>query len=372
VATEITVSVECDRLRGFVASVLERTGLPTEDATVVSDCLVDADLRGIPSHGVSRLPAYIDALRRGFNRPKPVIQVQRTGLATAVLDGGGGIGSLVAVRGMREAIALANESGVGMVTVRGSSPFGHAGYFASLAATTGCIGIVFSNAPPAVAPFGGCQAMFGTNPIAVAAPGGDRPNFVLDMSTSLIARGRLRLASQKNEPIPEGLALTADGSPARTSREALAGILLSFGEHKGSGLGMMIDLIAGVLAGAGYGRGIGSMYAVGEAHADVGHALIAIRISAFLDLSEYSRRYRAWYDALKACAPARGHDAVMIPGERSAALAQRQRCEGIELHPETLRSLKLLAVDLALPFPPERRRYPSGSEASHRANSPGI
>jgi LDH2 family malate/lactate/ureidoglycolate dehydrogenase len=122
---------------------------------------------------------------------------------------------------MREAIAAADESGTGMAAARGSSAFGHAGYFSSLAAANGCVGIVLSNAPPAVALFGESQAMLGTNAIAVSAPGGDRPDFVLDISTSIVARGRLRLAVRNNEPIPEGIAVTADGTPARTPREAL-------------------------------------------------------------------------------------------------------------------------------------------------------
>ncbi len=349
------VIIESDRLKEFVSSALERVGVPAEDAAIVSDCLVDADVRGIPSHGVSRLPAYIDTFRRGFNRPKPIIEVHRTGQATAVVDGDDGIGSLVAVRGMREAITLASECGIGMVAVRRSCPFGHAGYFASLATASGCIGIVLSNAPAAVAPFGGCQPMLGTNPIAVAAPGGERPDFLLDMSTSVIARGWLRLAARNNEPIPEGLAVTADGAPARTARDAMEGILLPFGQHKGSGIAMMIDLVAGVLTGAAFGESVQSMYVPGETHADVGHALIAIRVSAFLDPSEYQRRYTDWYDRLKASTPARGHDAVMIPGESSAAIALKHRREGLRIDSETWQSLQQLAVNLEIPFVTEKR-----------------
>jgi L-2-hydroxycarboxylate dehydrogenase (NAD+) len=349
------VTIEPDRLKEFVSSALERASVPAEDAAIISDCLVDADMRGIPSHGVSRLPTYIDTFRRGFNRNKPLIEVHRTGQATAVVDGDDGIGSLIAVRGMREAITLAFESGIGMVAVRRSSPFGHAGYFASLAAASGCVGIVLSNAPPAVAPFGGCQPILGTNPIAVAAPGGKRPDFLLDMSTSVIARGWLRLAARNNEPIPQGLALTADGAPARTAREAMDGILLPFGQHKGSGIAMMIDLVAGVLTGAGFGESVRSMYVPGETHANVGHALIAIRISAFLDPSEYERRYTDWYDRLKATSPARGNDAVMIPGESSAAIARKHQRDGISLDSETWRSLQQLAVNLGIPVVTEKR-----------------
>ncbi len=349
-ASRSAVSIESERLKAFVASALESVGVPAEDAATISDCLADGDIRGIPSHGVSRLPAYIDALRRGFSRARPRIQVHRTTPATAVVDGDDGLGSVVAVRSMREAIALARESGIGMVAVRNSSHFGHAGYYASLAAAEGCLGIVLSNAFPTVAPFGGRKAMLGANPIAVAAPGGDRPDFVLDMSTSAIARGRLRLAARNNAPIPEGWAVTGDGAPARTAREAMAGILLPFGQHKGSALAMMIDLIAGVLTGSGFGKGVRSMYVPGEARAHVGHALIAIRISAFLDPLEYKDRYRAWYDALKASSPAQGNDAVMIPGENSAGIARKQRREGVRIDSETWRSLQQLAAGLGIPF----------------------
>ena len=360
-ARRTAVWMQPDRLREFVASALERADVSAEDAAIISAGLVDADLRGIPSHGVSRLPTYIDALQRGFSRARPLIQVHRTGHATAVLDGNDGLGSLVAVLGMREAIELADESGIGMVAVHSSSHFGHAGYYASLAAADGCIGIVLSNAFPTVAPFGGCQAMLGTNPIAVAAPGGDRPDFALDMSTSITSRGWLRLAAEDNAPIPEDWAVTKDGAPARTPREAMAGILLPFGGYKGSGISMMVDLIAGILTGAGFGQGVHSMYVPGELRADVGHALIAIRISAFLERSEYERRYSTWYDALKASQPAQGHDAILIPGERSAAIARKQQREGIYLDAKTWQSLDQLAEKLGVALCTDLSPAASGS-----------
>jgi L-2-hydroxycarboxylate dehydrogenase (NAD+) len=346
--TKADALIDSDRLREFVAAALERAGLSAADAAIASDCFVDADIRGISTHGVSRLPIYVDALRRGFNQAKPLIEVHRTSHATAVIDGGDGMGTLVAVRGMREAIALASKSGIGMVAVRNTNNFGHAGYYAALAAANGCVGIALSNACPAVAPFGGCQAILGTNPIAVAAPGGGRPDFLLDISSSVVSRGWLRLAARDDEPIPEGLAVTNNGAPVRTARDALAGVLLPFGQHKGSGIAMIVDLVAGVLAGAGFGSGVRSMYVPGEARGNVGHAFIAIRISAFIDPSEYELRYRAWYDALKATPPAQGHDAVMIPGERAAAHSRKQRREGVEIDAETWQTLQKLAADLGL------------------------
>lgn len=346
----VAISVEAGLLKAFAACALGRAGVASEDAAVVSDCLVDADMRGLASHGVSRLPAYVDALQRGFIQARPAILVRRIAQAAAVIDGDNGLGSLIAVRGMREAIALAGESGIGMVAVRRSSPFGHAGYYASLAAANECLGIVFSNGPATVAPFGGCQAMLGTNPIAVAAPGGDRCGFVLDMGTSTVSRGWLRMRARYDEPIPEGVAIAADGTPARTSREAMTGVLLPFGRHKGSGLAMAVDLITGVLSGAGFGTGVRSMYAQGEDHSNVGNAMIAIRISAFLDIAEYYNRYRVWYDELKASQPAAGSHEVMIPGERSTAIAAEQRERGVKLDRDTCQSLRRLAAELGIPF----------------------
>lgn len=342
------ISINADRLKDFVAAAFARSGLAAADAAIVSDCFVDAEIRGITSHGVSRLPVYIDALRRGFNQARPAVSVHRTGKATAVVDGGNGMGTLIAVHAMREAIALANESGIGMVAVYNTNNFGHAGYYASLAAAKGCIGIALSNGCPAIAPYGGCEPMLGTNPIAVAAPGGDRPDFRLDISSSVVSRGWLRLAARRNAPIPEGLAVTEKGVPARTGQEALSGVLLPFAGHKGSGIAMMIDLIAGVLSGAGFGTRVRSMYVPGEIRGDVGHALIAIRVSAFLEPSEYERRYAVWFDALKATSPAQGHNAVMIPGERSAAHAQNQRREGVRIDGDTWQSLLKLATELDL------------------------
>ena len=346
--TKAAILIDADSLTEFVALVFERAGLPADDAAIVADCFVDAEIRGITTHGVSRLPVYVDALRRGFCQARPVITVHRTSHATAVVDGGDGMGTLVAIRGMREAIALAKMSGIGMVAVHNTNNFGHAGYYAALAAADGCIGIALSNSCPAIAPYGGCQPMLGTNPIAVAAPGGDRPDFRLDISSSVVSRGWLRLAARHNEPIPAGLAVTRDGAPARTAQEALSGVLLPFAGHKGSGIAMAIDLLAGVLAGAGFGARVRSMYAPGETRGDVGHALIAIRLSAFLSHSDYERRYGAWHDALKASAPAQGHDVVRIPGERSAAHARKQRREGVRIDGETWQLLMRLAAEFDL------------------------
>ena len=342
--------VAADGLEAFTAGVFVRLGLPAADAARVADCLLTADLRGIGSHGVSRVPIYAERLRRGLVNPTPSIAVERTG-ATAAIDGDNGMGAVVGTRAMDEAIALAGSHGVGAVTVRHGNHFGIASYYAMQALESDRIGLALTNAAPAMAPWGGREVFFGTNPLAAAAPAGARPAIVIDMATSVTARGKIRLAAQRGDPIPEGWALDAVGAPTTDAHAAMAGIILPFAEHKGSAIALLIEILAGVLAGAAVGRAVGDQYTDLGRRQDTGYFFVVLDVARFMPVDEFKGRMDAMIDALKAGPPAAGHRRVLLPGDIERDHAEKRRRTGVPLSQEIVAALGELAESLGVPFP---------------------
>jgi len=209
------VYVEAGAADAFARRLLLAHGVPEHDAAIVAACLVGADLRGVDTHGLCRLPGYLDRLRRGLINPRPVLEPERVTPVAAALDGQNGFGFVVGTRAMQEAIAIARELGVGVVSARRSTHFGMAAAYVRQALDAGLISLVFSNASPAMPPWGARTALLGTNPFAAGAPAGRHPAFLLDMSPAVAARGKIRRAERRGEKIPLGYALDTDGRPTR-------------------------------------------------------------------------------------------------------------------------------------------------------------
>ncbi len=220
-----------------VAAIFAGHGLPGPDAARVAECLLEADLRGIASHGVNRIPIYTKRLRLKLVAPKPEIKLTPLAPAAAHLDGGNGMGFVVASRAMQESIELARQFGIGMAMAMNSNHFGIAASYLLQALGAGMAAIVFTNASPAMPVWGGRTPFLGTSPLGMAVPGGKVP-LVLDMATSVAARGKIRRAAQRKEPIPEGWALDAQGRPTTDAEAAYEGIVLPLGGPKGSGLSL--------------------------------------------------------------------------------------------------------------------------------------
>lgn len=335
-------------LVGFCAALFRAVGLGEDHARIAADNLVEAERNNIPTHGLSRLGAYLAAIERGVIEPCPVITVTRQG-ATGLVDGGNGPGMLIAHRAMSEAIDLARAHGIGLVAVRRSNHFGAAGYLAQMALDHGMIGLALSNASATVAPYGGSAGGFGTNPLAFAAPAGDGAPFLLDMATSVAARGQLRLALTENRPIPPDWAVSTGGRPATTAAEALAGVLLPFGGAKGYGIALMVEILSSMLSGACSGQGVSSMYHEGDRPAGVGHAFLAINIAAFCPVEDFTARFDHFAATLRAIAPLAGGPPVRLPGERRAEDRRITDERGIVLPTALLAELDRLADRLALP-----------------------
>ena len=344
---------EAGALRDHTAATFERFGMPAADAALAAEVLIDADLKGIESHGIAHLTwhtGYVPGLRDGRVNPTPEIRVLRETPATLALDGDGGMGVVVATEAMDRCIARAEAAGIGMVTVRNGRHFGAAGYYAERAAARDLIGMASCNTPVLAVPAGGTERAFGTNPLAFAAPIAGREPFSLDMATTAVAGGKLEIAGRQGKRLPSGWAVDAEGSdsddPAALGK---GGALLPLGSHletssyKGYGLGLVADILSGILSGAGFGMVM--------PRPNMGQWFAAWRIDAFRDPAEFQAEMADLADRIHAIAPAPGIDRVRIPGDKEAeARADRVR-HGIPLDSAVVGQLRELAAETGVAFP---------------------
>jgi len=348
-------------LRAFCEDVFTKLGVPKEDARVTTDVLVLADLRGIESHGVARMPRYATGLKKGNIKPTDNSRVVKETKATALIDGGQSLGQVVGHRGMQLAIKKAKDSAVGIVTVRNSNHYGIAGYYSLMALDHNLIGVSMTNAAPLVVPTFGKDSILGTNPVSVAAPASREKPFVLDMATSVVPRGKLEVMERKGKPIPLGWAVDETGKGSTNPRgvlEAMAkrlggGILPLGGEgedfsgHKGYGLALMVDVFSGVLSGAATGLAINA----DETRPNVGHFFMALDPSAFRPIDDFKRDMDRLARELKDSPKAEGQSRIYVHGEKSFARTERHRREGIPMDPKVVESLKKMGSELGVSWP---------------------
>jgi LDH2 family malate/lactate/ureidoglycolate dehydrogenase len=330
--------------------------MPESDAAVGADALVDADLSGIDTHGISNFVGhwhYAPGLADGTVSPRPDIAVLRDSPVAASWDSGRGFGPVVAHRAMAAAIAKAAATGVGMVTVRGGCHFGAIGYIARMAPAHDMIGVVMSHtAPSAVAP-GGLDKVFGTNPLAFAAPVAGRHPFALDMATTAAAGTKVVVARRRGERVPSGWLIDAEGQ-VTTDPEAHAtgGALLplGFGDgdagHKGFGLGLVVDILSGVLSGTGSG-----LFQTFGPQWRLGYWLAAWRVDAFVDADQFKGEMRRMVDAIHASRPAPGHAGVLVPGDRAEASRAERARTGISLDAAVVAQCVAVAEETGVAFP---------------------
>jgi LDH2 family malate/lactate/ureidoglycolate dehydrogenase len=314
----------------FARSLLQAHGVPLEDAAVIAGCLVSADLRGVDTHGLCRLPIYLERVRKGLINPAPKLEPKRVTPVAATLDGQNGFGFVIGTRAMAEAIDMAREYGVGVVSARRSTHFGMAASYALPAVNAGLMAMVFSNASQAMPPWGSRQMLLGTNPFCMAAPAGKHRPIILDMSPAVAARGKIRKAERRGDKIPLGYALDADGKPTTDPKAALAGgVVLPIGEHKGSGISMFMDIFGGVISGANFGGEVGDQYKAFDRAQDVGHFFLAMKPNLFVTEADYRARIDALIDRIKGAPLADGFAEVLIPGEPEDRHEAERRKAGI-------------------------------------------
>ncbi len=329
-----------EALVSIVAQLACGMGVPQEDAALFAEALVDADLHGVPTHGVSRLNIYLKRIEAGLIEPKAELAIERRAGSVLAFDAGNGLGQVQARRALDLLIPLARQNGVAAATIRNSQHFGALSWYANYAAAQKLVLLAMTNGEPAMSPAGGYEAFFGTNPIAASFPTGKGFPVKIDLSTSVVARGNIIAAQKKNEPIPEGWALDREGKPTTDATEALLGTVLTMAGHKGYALAMMVELFSGVLSGAAIGAEVGSMYKNLDRKQDVGHFFCLFDVQAFFDYGEYLRRMDETIDRIKASKKRAGVDEILVPGERSARTAAVNLTEGIPVSPETLAELE--------------------------------
>ena len=341
--------IDPDRLRTFASAVYRGAGLAGPDAELVADTLVQADLWGHQSHGTLRLDWYRKRILAGTLKADARPELVTDAGAVAVLDGRDAAGQVLARRAMEEAIARAKRHGVGVVAVRDSNHFGTAMYFTRMAAAAGCIGFLSTNASPAMAPWGGRAKAVGNNPWSLAAPAGRHPPMILDIANTAVARGKVYLARQRGERIPEGWALDAEGRPTTDPRAAIEGIIQPMAGHKGYGIAVMMDVLSGVLTGSGFAGEVHGPYQARE-RSRCGHLAMALRIEAFQPRAEFDARMERYVADLKAVPLAPGAAEVFYPGEIEARNDARHRARGLDLPEATLADLRAVAAETGIAF----------------------
>lgn len=344
-ATNTTVPYET--LHALVGDLFAARGMAAEDARTVADVLVWANLRGVDSHGVSRVPRYMELFDKGEAKARPGITTSRLRSAVAVVDADGAPGPVALTRAMREAIELARDAGVAWVTVRGTVHTGAIGYYTSLAAEAGMAGLGIVAGVPNMAYADSRGAGVATSPLSVAVPAGRHPDVLLDMATAVIALGRIAQYKAAGRPLPEGAALDASGEP--TTDPAAAKVPLPVGGAKGSGMSLVFELLTGALTA----NPIVSTYHAGDRTHRQNATLVAVDVSAFLPLEEFTGLVDATLDAVKALPvrdPARD---LLIPGERGARTHAERTKTGIPLSPKAWKGLleQAEAAGVAVPDP---------------------
>lgn len=340
-------------LRCFAEEAFKKVGLDDANSMLVSDVLIDADLRGVHSHGVHNLPRWARGFLKGHlsttftcpdidNGPISVIDAQDT------------LGVIASNKAMEMAIQRAKKYGIGFVGVKNSSHFGPAAYYTMKALDHHQIGFCTTNGPAVMAPWGGREALLSNNPLSYAIPAGDEPPIVLDMACSVSARGRIRMMARENKVLPEGWALTKDGEPTTDPREAVEGTVLPFGGYKGYGLAVVNEILSAALTGALFSFEVGEI-SKGGAEAELqkheqaawgcGHIFGAIDINRFGNGAQFGNRVAYLSKTLKESPTAKGFERIYLPGEMENELKKEREISGIPLEDSTVELINLFAVE---------------------------
>jgi LDH2 family malate/lactate/ureidoglycolate dehydrogenase len=342
--------VAISALMAFMADCFAAVGLPRSDAEKVAELMAEADLTGADAHGVFRLPQYVRRLRAGGINPKPRIAVKRTAAATALVDGDNGMGHLVMARAAETAVALAGEAGVAWVGAHRSNHAGAAGVYAAMPLAHGMVGlysvVASANHMP---PWGGVETLLGTNPIAVAIPAGEEAPVVLDIATTVVSYGTVKNYRMHGRQMPQGwMVNTKDGSALTDPARSAEGVLLPIGGHKGSGLALVLGLLAGPLNQAAFGRDVFDFNENDTDAQNTGHFIVALDVSRFTPLDDFKAEMDRHLRDLRTSKPLPGFDAVRLPGEQRRTRRADRAANGIPMPCALRAQLDALADELGV------------------------
>ena len=301
------------KLKPLLIKIFRKYGLNNNHSSISANALINAELVGAYGHGLSRLKMYCDRIDKKVINPKPKIKVKKISQSISHIDADNSIGFVAADIGIKKSIENAKKTGIGLVAVKNSGHYGLSGYYAEQAVKKNLISMIYTNAPPAVAPHGALKSLFGTNPICFGTPTGSKIPFILDTSISMINRGKIRVAARNNQKIPEGVALDKFGRPTTDAKKALAGVQLPIAGFRGSGLAWMVDILSGVLTGGNHAGRVKDPFDDFSGPQNIGHLFITFKTNLFV--KDYNKRIKDNISKIKKLPKIKGIKEIMYPGQ---------------------------------------------------------
>ena len=301
------------KLTNLINKIFLGRGLSPKHSMISAKAIINAELVGAHSHGLSRLKMYCDRIDKKVINPKPKIKIKNISKSISKVDADNSIGFVAADIAIKKVIKNAKETGIGLVGVKKSGHYGLSGYYAEQATNKNLVAMIFTNAPPAVAPHGALKSLFGTNPICFGTPTGSKIPFILDTSISMINRGKIRVAARSNKKIPEGVALDKNGKPTIDAKKALQGVQLPIAGFRGSGLAWMVDILSGVLTGGNHAGRVKDPFDDFTGPQNIGHLFFAFKPNLFV--SDYNKRIKNNIRTIKALPKIKGIKEIMYPGQ---------------------------------------------------------
>ena len=302
------------KLKSIIKDIFIRHKLSKEHSSICAEALINAELVGAPSHGLSRLKMYCDRISKKVINPKAKIKIKKISQSIAHVDGNNSIGFVAADTAIKTAISNAKKTGLGLVAVKNSGHYGLSGYYAEQAVKQNLMVMIFTNAPPAVAPHGALKSLFGTNPICFGTPTGTKIPFILDTSISMINRGKIRVAAREGRKIPEGVALDKNGKPTTDPKKALEGVQLPIAGFRGSGLAWMVDILSGVFTGGNHAGRVKDPFADFSGPQNIGHLFFVMKPNLFVGNS-YNKRIKDNIKTIKKLPKIKGVKEILYPGQ---------------------------------------------------------
>ena len=329
-----------NELNKLLEKIFIRYGFSIQHSKICSKALINAELVGAHAHGLSRLKMYCDRISKKTINPKPKIKIKRITQSISHIDANNSIGFVAADIAIKTAIQNAKKTGIGMVAVKNSGHYGLSGYYAEQAVKKNQVAMIYTNAPPAIAPYGASKSLFGTNPICFGTPTGSKVPFILDTSISMINRGKIRLAERKNKKIPQGVALDKFGKPTTDAKKALNGVQLPIAGFKGSGLAWMVDILSGVLTGSNHSGKVKDPFDDFSGPQNIGHLFITFKTNLFV--KDYNNRIRRNIRTIKNLPKIKGIKKIMYPGENKFNRYKNNSKKEIKISEMIKKDLKIL------------------------------
>ena len=305
--------MKTSELKKIVSSIFRKYGLSKKDSDISANALINAELVGAYGHGLSRLKMYCDRISKKVINPKPKIKIKKISQSISHIDANDSIGFVAADVAIKKAIQNAKKTGIGLVAVKNSGHYGLSGYYAEQAVKKNLVTMIYTNAPPAVAPHGALKSLFGTNPICFGTPTGSKIPFILDTSISMINRGKIRVAARNNQKIPLGVALDKFGKPTTDAKKALQGVQLPIAGFRGSGLAWMVDILSGVLTGGNHAGRVKDPFDDFSGPQNIGHLFITFKTNLFV--KDYNKRIKDNINRVKKLPKIKGIKEIMYPGQ---------------------------------------------------------